>query len=37
MLAKSKLNTIESKISEALKHNEIEHEDFDTIIDKEKN
>ena len=37
MLARSKLNTIESKISEALKNNEIEHEDFDTTIDEEKN
>ena len=37
MLAKSKLNSIESKISEALKNNEISHEDFMTTINKEKN
>ena len=37
MLARSKLNSIESKISEALKHNEIKHEDFTAIIDEEKN
>ena len=36
MLARSKLNSIESKISEALKNNEINHEDFTTIIDEEK-
>ena len=36
MLAKSKLNSIESKISQALKNNEIEHEDFVTILDEEK-
>ena len=36
MLARSKLNSIESKISEALINNEIKHEDFTTIIDKEK-
>ena len=36
MLARSKLNSIESKISKALKDNEIKHEDFETIIDKEK-
>ena len=36
MLARSKLNSIKSKISNALKDNEIKHEDFDTIIDKEK-
>ena len=29
MLARSKLNSIESKISEALINNEISHEDFD--------
>ena len=28
MLARSKLNSIESKISEALINNEISHEDF---------
>ena len=36
MLARSKLNSIESKISEALIKNEINHEDFTTIIDEEK-
>ena len=36
MLARSKLNGIESKISEALKNNEISHEDFMTIINEEK-
>ena len=36
MLAKSKLNSIESKISEALINNEISHDDFMTIINKEK-
>ena len=36
MLAKSKLNNIESKISEALINNEISHEDFMTIINEEK-
>ena len=35
MLARSKLNSIESKISEALLNNEISHEDFTTIINKE--
>ena len=37
MLARSKLNSIESKISEALINNEISHEEFITIINKEKN
>ena len=37
MLARSKLNSIESKISEALINNEISHEDFMTIINEEKN
>ena len=37
MLARSKLNSIESKISEALMNNEISHEDFMTIINDEKN
>ena len=32
MLARSKLNSIESKISEALINNEISHEDFMAII-----
>ena len=36
MLARSKLNSIESKISEALMDNEISHEDFETIINEEK-
>ena len=36
MLARSKLNSIESKISEALINNEISHEDFMTIINGEK-
>ena len=37
MLARSKFNTIESKISEALVNNEISHEDFITIINEERN
>ena len=37
MLARSKLNSIEIKISEALISNEISHEDFATIISEEKN
>ena len=37
MLARSKLNSIESKISEASLNNEISHEDFMTIIHEEKN
>ena len=36
MLAESKLNGIESKISEALINNEISHEDFMTIISEKK-
>ena len=32
MLARRKLNSIESKISEALINNEISHEDFMAII-----
>ena len=36
MLALSKLNNIESKISEALINNEFSHEDFMTIITEEK-
>ena len=36
MLARSKLNIIESKISEALINNEISHEDFMTILNEEK-
>ena len=35
MLARSKLNNIESKISEALINNEISHKDFMTIINEE--
>ena len=37
MLARSKLNSIESKISEVLINNQISHEDFMTIINEEKN
>ena len=37
MLARSKLIGIERKISKALIDNEIGHEDFETIINKEKN
>ena len=36
MLPRSKLNSIESKKSEALIYNEISHEDFMTIINEEK-
>ena len=36
MLARSKLNSIESKISEALINYEISHEDFMIIINEEK-
>ena len=36
MLARSSLNSIESKISEALVNSEISHEDFMTIINGEK-
>ena len=36
MLARSKLNGIESKIPEALINNEISHEDFMTILNEEK-
>ena len=35
MLARRKLNSIESKISEALINNEISHEDFITILNEE--
>ena len=35
MLARSKSNSIESKISGALINNEISHEDFLTIINEE--
>ena len=37
ILARSKLNSIESKISEVLIFNEISHEDFTAIINEEKN
>ena len=37
MLLKSKLNSVESKISEALINNEISHEDFITITNEKKN
>ena len=37
MLPRSKLNSIESKISEALMNNQISHEDFVTIINEERN
>ena len=37
MLARSKLNSTESKISEALMNNQISHEDFMTIINEEIN
>ena len=36
MLARNKLNLIESNISEALINNEISHEDFATIINEER-
>ena len=37
MLAMSKLNSIESKVSQALINNEINYEDFMLIISEEKN
>ena len=37
MLAGSNLNSIKSKISEALMNNQISHEDFMTIINEERN
>ena len=37
MLARSKVNSIENKISEALINSGISHEDFATIINEEKN
>ena len=37
MLARRKLNSIESKISKVFIDNEISHEDFETIINEEKN
>ena len=36
MLARSKLNSIESKVSETLINSEISHEDFTIIINEEK-
>ena len=36
MLARSKLNSIETKIFEALINNEISHEDYMTIMNEEK-
>ena len=36
MLARSKLNSIESKIPEVFMNNEISHEDFMTILHEEK-
>ena len=35
MLARSKLNSVDSKISEALINNQMSHEDFITIINEE--
>ena len=37
MLARSKLNSIESKISKVLINNQISREDFMTIINEERN
>ena len=37
MLARSKLNSIENKVSEALINREISHEDFMIVINEEKN
>ena len=37
MLARSKLNSIESKLSEALINSEISHEDFIVITNEKKN
>ena len=37
MLARSKLNSIENKISEALMNNQISHKYFLTIINEERN
>ena len=37
ILARSKLNSIEGKLSEALINNQFSHEDFITIINEEKN
>ena len=37
MLARSKLNNIEDKISEALMNNQISHEDLMTIFNEKRN
>ena len=37
MLARNKINSIESRISEALINNQISHEDFITIINEKRN
>ena len=37
MLARCKLNSLERRISEALINNQISHQDFMTIINKERN
>ena len=37
MLARSKLNNIEDKISEALMNNQISHEDLMTIFNENRN
>ena len=37
MLVRSKLNSIENKVSKALMYNEIRHEDSETIIIEQKN
>ena len=37
MLGRSKLNSIKTKISEALINDQISHEDFITIINEERN
>ena len=37
MVARSKLNSIENKISKVLMDNEISHEGFETIINEKKN
>ena len=37
MLARSKLNNMEGKISKTLMNNQISHEDFMTVINEERN
>ena len=37
MLARSKLNSIESKISKSLVDNDINHDDFEIVVNEEKN